>query len=228
MEANRLEWNLHHKELRQALRHPADLGKIKDLFLIVHAPLHARGVSHTQGWSLEEDLWQGLSEAAFRCIPAGEEHSIAWCLWHMARIEDITMNVLVADCPQVLSQGDWARRLHPPIRDTGNLISPEGVQLLSSRVAYEDLRAYRCAVGQRTREVVQQLGSVDIRRKTPPERLWRCLEEGAVLPKAQGVLDYWGSLTVAGLLLMPPTRHNFLHLNESLTLKRKALKSLKS
>jgi len=35
------------------------------------------------------------------------------------------------------------------------------------------------------------------------------------------VIDYWSGLTLAGLLLMPPTRHNFIHLNEALRLKQK-------
>ena len=225
MEPNRQQWNEQHKALRQALRQASDLDRVRELFLAVHAPLHARTVSNTAGWNLEEELWLGLSEAAFRCIPAGKEHSIAWCLWHLARIEDITMNLLVADCDQVISQGDWARRLHSPFQDTGNLISPQGVQGLSEQVAFEALRVYRSAVGQRTREIVFQLGTKDIHSKVSPARLQRCLQERAVLPEAQGLLDYWGNLTVAGLLLMPPTRHNFVHLNEALLLKKKALKN---
>jgi hypothetical protein len=31
----------------------------------------------------------------------------------------------------------------------------------------------------------------------------------------------WSKRTVAGLLPMPPTRHNFLHLNEALRIKQK-------
>ncbi len=227
MDPNRAEWNKHHQALRLALKNTADLTGAKQLFFDVHAPLHAYDVSSTQGWNLEEELWAGLTETEFRCIPQGEEHSIAWCMWHLARIEDITMNVLIADSAQVMSQADWARRLHSPIQDTGNLISPEGVQELSEQVAFADLRTYRSAVGQRTREIVSQLGVAEIKRKPAPERLQRLLAEGAVLPTATGLLDYWGNLTTAGLLLMPPTRHVMVHLNEMLTLKHKAKKELR-
>ena len=226
MDSNRVEWNNRHKALRQALKNPAELNQAKQLFLDLQAPLHARSVSFTEGWNLEEELWQELTEAQFRCVPPGEEQSIAWILWHLARIEDAAMNVLVADREQVISQPDWARRLHSPIMDTANRISPEEIKVLSAEVGFEALRVYRSAVGQRTREVVFQLGAVDIQRKTPPQRLQRLLDEGAVLPKAQGVLDYWGGLTVAGLLLMPPTRHCLVHLNEALKLKHKAQKYL--
>jgi hypothetical protein len=227
MNANRVEWNAKHKALRQAMKAPIRLEGAKQLFLELHAPLHARVVSNDPGWNLEEELWLGLSEDVFRCVPPGEEQSIAWCLWHLARIEDVTMNLLLGDCAQVIQQGDWARRLHSPIQDTGNQITAGGIKTLSDQIAFEDLRNYRSAVGQRSREIIFQLGSVDIKRKTPPQRLQRCLDEGAVLPNVQGLLDYWGGLTVAGLLLMPPTRHNLSHLTETLNLKRKAQKVLK-
>lgn len=227
MDANRTEWNAQHKALRQALRRSEELDRAKVLFLAIHAPLHARSVAGLTGWNLDEELWQGLSEPAFRIILEGGEHSVAWCLWHAARIEDITMNLLVADTAQVFSQAGWQQRLHAPLTDTGNRISDENVNALSEQVDFSALREYRSAVGRRTREIVAQLRPVDIHRKTPPERLQRGLDEGAIAPYAQGLIDYWGSLTVAGLLLMPPTRHNLVHLNESLALKRKAQKFLK-
>ena len=52
-------------------------------------------------------------------------------------------------------------------------------------------------------------------------RLRKVMEEGALLPEAIGVLNYWSKRTIAGLLLMPPTRHNFLHLNEALRLRQR-------
>ena len=60
-----------------------------------------------------------------------------------------------------------------------------------------------------------------LKQKVDPARLERVLAEGAVVDEARGVLDYWGGLTYAGLLLMPPTRHNFIHLNEALRVKKK-------
>jgi hypothetical protein len=38
------------------------------------------------------------------------------------------------------------------------------------------------------------------------------------------VAEYWGGLTLAGLLLMPPTRHNLIHLNECVKIKKKVLR----
>jgi len=40
------------------------------------------------------------------------------------------------------------------------------------------------------------------------------MTEGAVVESTRYLVDYWSRCNIAGLLLMPPTRHNFLHLNE--------------
>ena len=228
MSLNQKQWNDQHQALRKALAAPGLLPSAIQLFLDLNAPLHALIVSGTQGGSLEEGVWSGLTEDGFRRVPDGEEHSVAWCYWHMARIEDIAMNLLVAGSGQVFTESNWQERLNAPIKDTGNLITAEKVMVLSQQLDMTALREYRSAVGLRTREIVKALTPADIKRKTPPERLQRGLDEGAIAAYATGVVEYWGSLTVAGLLLMPPTRHALIHLNECLTLKRKAQKSLKN
>jgi hypothetical protein len=225
LEPNRKQWFDNQKALRLAMKKPVQIEMSIALFLAQHAPLHAREVSGSADWNLEEEVWNGLTEAQFRCIPTGMEHSIAWCYWHLARIEDITMNLLVAGTDQIFTHDNWKKRLHAPFDDTGNRITPENVLALSAAVDFNTLREYRTAVGKRTREVVRGLTAEDILRKTPPERLQRGLDEGAISPNAPRLVEYWGGLTVAGLLLMPPTRHNFSHLNESLQIKRKAQKS---
>ena len=47
------------------------------------------------------------------------------------------------------------------------------------------------------------------------------MAEGAVAKEARDLIDYWGKRRIAGLLLMPATRHNLVHLNEALRLKRR-------
>jgi hypothetical protein len=227
MDPNRKQWFDDQKDLRLALKKPIQLEMAIGLFLKQHAPLHAREVSGADGWNPEEEVWSGLSEAQFRYVPAGMEHSIAWCYWHLARIEDITMNLLVAGTDQVYTHDDWKVRLHAPFDDTGNMITPENVCALSEAVDFYGLRAYRTAVGKRTREIVRALTEADITRKTPPERLQRGLDEGAISPNAPRLVEYWGNLTVAGLLLMPPTNHNLTHINECLQIKKKAAKQVK-
>jgi hypothetical protein len=227
MDPNRKGWFDDHKALRRALKKPVQLEEAIRLFMKQHAAVHAREVSGVEGWNPEEQVWDGLTEAQFRCVPAGLEHSIAWSYWHLARIEDITMNLLVAGTDQVYSHDNWKERLHAPFDDTGNMIAPEDLKALSEAVDFAELRAYRSAVGRRTREIVGALTAADILRKTPPERLQRGIDEGAIHPRAPRLVEYWGSLTVGGLLLMPPTNHNLTHINECLAIKKKAVKQVK-
>jgi hypothetical protein len=46
-------------------------------------------------------------------------------------------------------------------------------------------------------------------------------EQGAVRAEAGELLEYWGGLTITGLLLMPPTRHLFVHWNEAQRIRQK-------
>jgi hypothetical protein len=176
---------------------------------------------------MEDEVWQGLTEPAARRIPPKCEHSIVWCLWHLTRCEDITMNMLAAGTPQLLLKEGWFEQMRVPDRDTGNAMNLEEITAFSNRIDLPALRAYRLAVGRRTREIVKSLEPAQVKCKVDPVRLQRVRDEGAVLESEQWLLDYWGGLTVAGLLLMPPTRHSIVHLNEALHLKQKCQGSLK-
>ena len=221
MDLHRKAWNQGQQAFRQALSHPAQHSKAMELFLSQHAMLHSGAIAPPGLWSFDAGVWQGLSQTAARCISPGGEHSIAWLFWHIARIEDVTMNVLVAGRLQLLLQDGWLERLKVTVRHTGNAMSPQAVAELSDALDLEALRAYRLAVGRRTRQVVTQLSPEALKQKVNPSRLQRLMDEGAVVEAAHGLIDYWGGLNIAGLLLMPPTRHNFIHLNEALKVKKK-------
>jgi hypothetical protein len=225
MDPNRKLWNEGHKKLRKILEGPAlseaEMAAAVELFLRQHAMLHDPVVSGSGVHSFEAEVWEGLSEAGARIIPRGEEHSVTWAIWHLARIEDVTMNLLLAGKPQLLLEAGWLERMGVPFRDTGNAMSTDEIAQMSAAIDVEALRAYRRAVGGRTRENVQELRPEALKMKVDPRRLEQVRQEGAVEEAASGLLAYWGNLTLAGLLLMPPTRHNFVHLNEALKIKGK-------
>lgn len=58
-----------------------------DFFLVRYTELHGR---------LVDDLVRGLNEAQVRGRPAPGVNTVAWLLWHMARIEDVGVNRFVA------------------------------------------------------------------------------------------------------------------------------------
>jgi hypothetical protein len=175
-------------------------------------------------WSFEDEIWQGLTQETFRSIPPKGEHSIAWILFHIARIEDITMNILVAGTLQLYVHNKWAKNLKSTIPHSANKMDFDSIVQLGSVLDMDALREYRLAVGYRTREIVKQLQPGELPQKVDSARLQKVLDEGAVIKEAIEIVNYWGKRTIAGLLLMPPTRHNFLHLNEALRIKNKLQK----
>jgi hypothetical protein len=220
MDPNRKLWNSGHQKLRLALK-SNDHKKVIEQFLIQHAMVHSRKVSGMDVWSFEDELWQGLTEEAFRAILPKGEHSIAWILFHIARIEDIAMNLLIAGAPQLYPKDNWAKKLKSTIPHSANKMDDDDVARLSAALDMKVLRDYRIAVGKRTRAIVKKIPAEEFDKKVNPFRLQKVLAEGAVIPEAMEVVNYWGSRTIAGLLLMPATRHNLLHLNEALRVKQK-------
>ena len=207
-------------ELRRLLVGANQYDKAIRLFLSQHAMLHSREMAHTEPWSFEDEVLKDMSEQQVRRIAPKGGHSIVWLIWHIARCEDITMNLLVAGAPQVLHRNDWLKRIKSPVCDTGNAMSETALAEFSNTIDIEALRAYRLAVGRRTREIVKQLKPAQLKQKVASYRITKVMDEGAVVEAARGIADYWSRRDVAGLLLMPATRHNLIHLTEALQLKR--------
>ncbi|MBP8000240.1 MAG: DinB family protein [Chloroflexi bacterium] len=221
MESHRKQWNQQQAEFRRVLLSFDQPAKAITLFLGQHAMLHSARIAPPETWSYEDALFNGLTEAQIRHISGPEAHSIAWCIWHIARIEDVTMTMLVAGSPQMLHQANWLERMKITTCDTGNAQDKADIAALSATINIEALRDYRLAVGCRTQEIVLQLPPEMLKQKVDPVRLQQVMAEGAVVAAAHDLIDYWSRRTLAELLLMPPTRHNFVHLNEAWQIKQK-------
>ncbi len=221
MDTHHQLWNEQQKELREALLSFKDHERARALFLSQHAALHSAKVTPGVPWSFEDEVLDGMADAHIRRIPQGCDYSVAWHIWHLARIEDITMSVLLAGRPQLFVRGGWQERLKAPVVDTGNAMTKAEVAALSDALDLAALRDYRVAVGCETRDIVTATSVETLKQKIAPARLQQLLDEGAVVEAAHGIIDYWGRRKLAELLLMPPTRHNLVHLNEAARLKQR-------
>lgn len=219
MESYRKLWSKQQSEFRRTLLSFNQHHKAIELFLSQHAMLHSEKMAQSEPWSFEDSVINDMTDEQLRRIPQKCIHSIAWLIWHIARIEDVTMNLLIAGDQQILLRDNWLQRMKITSRDTGNTMDEEGVADLSARIDIEALRAYRLAVGRRTRECVKQLHPEELKQKVEPSRLHQVMVAGAVVEAARGLIDYWGRRNIAGLLLMPATRHSFIHLNEAVRVK---------
>ena len=143
------EWNPKQALLRKILPKPEKFDEAIQLCLHMHSLVHTSEMSHCSYTTYEDELWDGLNEEVFRVVPTNKSTTIAWNLWHVTRIEDITANILVADDNQILDN-DWLRKLNTTIRDTGNAMTTREIVDFSNSVIMEELRNYRIAVGKKT------------------------------------------------------------------------------
>jgi hypothetical protein len=191
-------------DLRRLLTSSDQFGPAIQLFLHQHAMLHSAKMAGTELWSFEDEVLEGMTDEQVCRVPR---------------------NALVAGSPQVLLQDNWLERLKVTICHTGNAMSVQEVAAFSLAVDVPALRAYRLAVGRQTRQVVQQLQPEELKRKVDPACIRQVWEQGAVLEAARDIVDYWSKRDVAGLLLMPATRHNLIHLNEAFEIRQKLLRT---
>ena len=102
-------------------------------------------------------LLEKLTDDQLRTRPDPRMNPIIWPLWHIVRCEDITVNRIVADRPQVFDVDDWATRTRVPWRDIGTRMTDEEVAAFSAEIDLAAFRAYRAAVIERTLAAVQSL-----------------------------------------------------------------------
>jgi hypothetical protein len=223
------QWNPKQALLRELIQKASGFDEAIKLALELHAMVHMSEMSEPGVRTYMDELWNGLREAAFRLMPTPKDVTIAWNLWHITRIEDLTANILIAGGPQVLDDG-WLEKLKTCVRDTGNAMSDDEITAFSLAVNMPALRDYRTAVGRRTRGILLGLRPEDIKRKVESAGLERIRAEGGVLDVegSSWLLDFWGRKNIAGIILMPITRHQAVHINDSLRLKEKCKKSAES
>ena len=139
---------------------------------------------------LVDGLFSKLSEAQLRGRPHPGVNTVAWLLWHSARIEDVGVNRFLSDRPQALDEG-WLGRLKVPRRDVGTGMSDAEVDELSLRIDLEAL-----VPGERVRSVV--------------------LAEDVVAPGAEWLTEFWaGGRSRAWVLAQMALLHPYGHYYEA-------------
>jgi len=220
MDVHRQHWQQQQQLFRQCLFSKQHEEAMR-LFLLQHAMIHSAAMSGSGEWSFEDEVIDGLTAEQLRARPAGGMNSIAWLIWHIARIEDVTMNLLVAGRPQVLSESGWLDRLHITRRDVGTSMGDAEVREISDRIDIPAIRAYRVAVGRRSRAIVAALPPGEWWQPVDPANIQHLFDEDALAGEASELAQVWSGWKKAGMLTMPASRHSFTHLNEAREVRRK-------
>jgi hypothetical protein len=187
----------------------------------MHSLLHDKKVYKTAAETYYDNLWEGMKEESCKVISA-KGTSIVWNIWHITRIEDIISNIIMGNKEAIFNKEIQAK-LNIKIKDTGNAMTYSEIEYFNNNINIKGLKEYRIKTGKSTRKIIEALEFSDIKRKTGKEQLEKIKQNGGVTddPKSIWLLDFWGKKNILGLIMMPITRHQIVHLNDCFKIKQK-------
>jgi hypothetical protein len=188
----------------------------RELFLMGHAYCHSAAPNPDETTTREDRLCAGLTESELRLCPDGHHNSIAWIIWHMARCEDVMINTILRNVPEVLDKDRWLNRLGVTTRHIGTEDTMAEVEAFSQQVDVRALRQYRAAVGQATKLWVMELDFATLDPVLDRADVEHAARLGAFSERADWVRGYWGDEehTRGWQLLRIGVTHNDSHLGE--------------
>ncbi len=123
---------------------------LADAFSRVHESVHA--------------VLDGISDDALTVRLDPDANTIAWLVWHLARVQDDHV-ADVAGTEQVRTKDGWARRLDLPFDDSALGYGQSSDEVAQVRgVSAEQLSGYFDAVHEATLAYVRQLSDADLDR----------------------------------------------------------------
>ncbi|MDQ0924669.1 putative damage-inducible protein DinB [Pseudarthrobacter sp. W1I19] len=110
-----------------------------------------------------EATLEGLDDGSLTVRPSGTGNSIAWLIWHLARVEDVQVSD-VAGLEQVWFTQDFVGRFGLPLRPTDTGYGHSSDQVDAVRAPAEELLEYYDAVHRQTVEFLQTVSDEDLDR----------------------------------------------------------------
>jgi hypothetical protein len=175
-------------------------------FCLQHGRVHSSKVSSVL--SIADQVFSGLTDQQMCARPAKGLNSLVWLLWHMARVEDIGVNLIVTAGQQVLDEG-WSSRLGVRRTDVGNGMTEDELTEFVASADIAAIRAYRDAVGRRTRDVVETLGPASWAELVSPADAARVPDWFKVFVGQPRAIELGTSAIT----------HNAIHLGEAVTIR---------
>lgn len=166
-----------------------------------------------------EKLCLKLSDEQYSLMPYPDANgyhckTIAYSIWHMARIEDITAHTLICDDEQVLFRDDYLKATCSPIITTGNELVKDEITAFSQSLNIAGLLRYAADVKASTDKLLSRLSYEDSKRRFTNDDKERVIASKSVSEDENAVwlIDYWCGKDIAGIIKMPFTRHLIMHI----------------
>ena len=220
------DWTIKQNNLKKLLSKAETFNDGIRLLLDMHSMLHDKKVYKNNEETIYNTLWVNLKNETCKII-TNKETSILWDIWHITRIEDIVANTIIGNTEEVLTN-EILEQLNIKTKDTGNAMSKDEIELLNKNINIKMLNEYRVEVGKQTAKIIRELKYSDMKRKAESKQLDKIMKNGGLLEdkKSKWLLDYWGSKNMLGLIMMPITRHQTMHLNDCFSIKEKGVSGL--
>ncbi len=166
-----------------------------------------------------EKLCGKLSDEQYSLMPYPDANgyhckTIAYSIWHMARIEDITAHTLICGDKQVLFRDDYLKASCSPITTTGNELVKNEITAFSQSLNITGLLRYAADVKASTDELLSRLSYEDSKRRFTSDDKGRVIASKAVSTDENAVwlIDYRCGKDIASIIKMPFTRHLIMHI----------------
>lgn len=164
-------------------------------------------------------FWQVATPDQMRQRPHPRLNSIAWNLWHIARVEDAGINRFVMHQPQVLDSADWMTQMNLPWRHHGGAMTLTEVDELNTTIDLAGLQRYMQAVHNRTRTIVATIDQTTLSQSLDPAFVRQVVvNEGLGLRNHDDLAANYASWDKGKCLLTFGLTHPFQHLGEMETI----------
>jgi hypothetical protein len=215
------DWTTKQNNLKTLLSKKETFGNGVELLVEMHGLLHDKKVYNNNEETIYNKLWENLKEETCKII-SNKETSILWNIWHITRIEDIVGNILINNSETIFND-DIQKELNIKIRDTGNAMTYKEIDDFNNSIDIKGLNSYRIKAGKSIKKMIESINFNDMKRKIEKSRLEKVIENGGIIndEKSIWLLDFWGKKNVLGLIMMPITRHQTMHLNDCFSIKER-------
>jgi len=151
----------------------------------------------------------------FSKIPLRTDKTIAYYLYHLLRIEDMTSNTLIKGTTQIFFADGFDKKLNSPIITTGNELHRDELVEFSKTLNIDELKKYAHTVIKNTNKIISEMDFAKSKTKISEEKKASLINLRTVstAETAGWLVGYWCNKTYTGLFLMPHSRHHMLHLN---------------
>lgn len=141
-------------------------------------------------------------------------NSIAWLLWHLARTEDVVVQVLIQGGSQVLQEGDWPERLGVDATHIGTGLGDDEVGDFTKALNVEAVDEYWQSVAKASYQWLKSVRAEEL--EMVPELNERLVGAPNVLGGAsnEAIIAFWNGQSARQLFQGVVISHGFIHIGQ--------------